>query len=221
MSTIKQYKPHSIVKSTYTNNKNAKNEINRYISGTVKRIRKTNKKAFRTTAKMSLKHLRDSDRDGVINIYDCSPYDPSRQGILHDVGAAVVETGKEVGGAMKERAKSEYEYAKERGLERIRGEESLAKRRFLREVYERERFEAEIEKKKQLARAKAYGIPLRYTGTGEIIPAREFVPSVFAPVAPIKRTTTTREKARKRKVVSPQKIEKEKSVYGLFLRSNF
>ncbi len=32
------------------------------------------------------RRMRDSDKDGVIDMLDCEPYNPKKQGILHDVG---------------------------------------------------------------------------------------------------------------------------------------
>lgn len=39
---------------------------------------------------------KDSDRDGVIDILDCKPYDPRKQGLIHDIGAKLArKTGRE------------------------------------------------------------------------------------------------------------------------------
>ncbi|KKN27124.1 hypothetical protein LCGC14_0867740 [marine sediment metagenome] len=37
----------------------------------------------------SMKGLKDSDGDGVVNMLDCKPYDKNKQGIIHTIGSRV------------------------------------------------------------------------------------------------------------------------------------
>ena len=89
---------------------------------------------------------KDSDRDGVIDMIDCQPYNAKKQGILHEIKHAAVSKAREVAGGyrqkvaaerqIRKKAKAEYYRAREkeamaeaRGKARIEREESLKRYR--------------------------------------------------------------------------------------------
>lgn len=53
-------------------------------------------------------YLKDSDRDKVINILDCKPYDKNRQGVMHTIGAYVANKVGAKETAAKIEARGEY-----------------------------------------------------------------------------------------------------------------
>ena len=109
----------------------------------------------------------DMDGDGVPNVLDCRPMDPTRDGFFKDLG-----------GAVRTRVGSEVSELKERTIEGIAGEKAREQRRELREAekgsYLEESKEMAEERGREKARAKyERRKPLMglLEGTGEEIPA--------------------------------------------------
>jgi len=93
----------------------------------------------------------DFDRDGVPNLIDCKPYDPTQDGFLGDVGRAA-----------KLHVTTAIEDIKEETVKTIAGEETREKRKTLRQIEEEEEFKES--KKQAMARGKRkarkeYGMP--------------------------------------------------------------
>ena len=91
---------------------------------------------------------RDYDHDGVMNILDCKPYDPKKQGIIHSIGAGIARHY----GAEKTAEKIEA-----RGMERDKEKEEYRKAE--REAYHKERL-ARIESyhQERMIKARAKGV---------------------------------------------------------------
>lgn len=89
----------------------------------------------------------DMDGDGVQNVLDCNPHDPTRDGFFGDIGRAA-----------KTRVKAEVGEIKERTIEGISGEEARERRKELqeaeRESYLEEAKEQAEERGREKARAK-------------------------------------------------------------------
>jgi len=76
--------------------------------------------------------IRDNDRDGVVNIIDCKPNNPNKQGWIHKVGAKVARKFGRKGTAEKIEAAGERadvaKITRERERERIAGRVAVATR---------------------------------------------------------------------------------------------
>ena len=75
--------------------------------------------------------LRDSDRDGVINVLDCRPYNSRKQGVVHDIRAKLAERRETSRKLREERREQEYVVttkAEEAGnIEKIKQAEETAR----------------------------------------------------------------------------------------------
>jgi len=124
--------------------------------------------------------IKDTDKDGIANIYDCSPNDPNKQGWIHNVGAAIAE---------KVGAKGMAESIRERGTQVDETRELAKQERYKQEketaVY-KESVKAESQRKAIKARYEPSKKPTQTSGMGGFIRS-------FSHAKP-KRTATTKTK---------------------------
>jgi len=102
--------------------------------------------------------FQDHDNDGVPNWKDCDPFDPNRQGILHDIGGAVKTRTQHEVGDIKEHLIEEIAGEEKREerleIEAARKKASLAARKKVAEEEEERRARAKFERIKEEAEAR-------------------------------------------------------------------
>ena len=142
----------------------------------------------------SNKMFKDSDGDGVMNVYDCKPYDKNKQGIIHDAKEAIKNKFNEKKEEYKEeRAFKKEVREKERDAYREARKEAVvsgARDRARAEETENTRRYKERLKPRSSSGGNFAGLSNALIGGGSS--TRNSMPSLFG--SPVKTTTTKRRK---------------------------
>lgn len=98
----------------------------------------SNQRSRQSLPPMLVRGASDSDRDGVIDPWDCQPFNPNKQGVLHDAKERVVAEIKTQAQAAKERVVAEIETqaraAKERAFAEIETQAAAAKKKTIAKI---------------------------------------------------------------------------------------